>query len=116
RRLGERDRHAVVDRRDQLVRRGRDDGARAHARRVVTFGAVVPDLPEPGKGERLTIAPPKEPRLLRAPTLDGLPLVEAVGGHDAPAPLECTLERVARRELLAACVDQAIADREVLGP
>ena len=32
--------------------------------------------------------------------LDLLPLVEAVGRHDAPLPLERALERVARDELL----------------
>ena len=59
--------------------------------------AVVPDRPQARERERLAVAAPDEPRLALLAAFDRLPLVETVGGDDAPAPLERPLVRVARQ-------------------
>ena len=84
-RLGQHDRHALVDRLQQFVRLGRDDRERAQRGASSPIVGIVPDLPQPRERERLTVAAADEPRLLLLLAFELLPLVEAVGRDDARA-------------------------------
>ena len=101
----------------QLVGVGRDDRARprrAARRRRRRGRARSPTAPRTRAahrraGGRTTAASASVPSIC-------LPLVEAVGGNDAPALPNARLNAALGRDLLAPRVDQPVADRGVLGP
>ena len=85
---------------------------------VLRHGLVPPDLIEAGEGEHTAVGAVDEVRLLaRLPVLGHLlPLVEAVGGQQAPAPGEGLPERGLGVHRLRTRVDHAAPDRDVLRP
>src|SRR5512146_499676 len=103
-------RHPVVDRDQDGIRVGRQDRARLDAACARAF----PSVPQPGEGEEMPVAHPDVVRLFSA--LFPLPLVEAAGGDQAPAPFESVAERRLFTCGFGACVDEAVADRGVFRP
>lgn len=88
-----------MNRLDDLVRVGRQDGYRVDLVAVVGVG-----LPDPGEGERLIVRPLDPVRLFG--TGLSLPLVEAVSDHETPAVRERVLEHRLLGDGLAPGVDR----------
>ena len=103
-------RHAVVKRRAQFVRRGRDDG---EASNPLARGRT-PVLPQAGQGHQAPVGKRDRIGLLARPGL--LPFVEAVDGHEAAAALERFTKGRPVVDPLGLGVDVGETDVEVLGP
>ena len=106
---GEEDGHAVVDRADELVGGGGENGEGFQR----AFGGV-PLVPQAGHAETLTIGPLGSPWNFTAPL--GLPFEKGVGRDEAAA----LAERIAKGRLIGnrfgAGVDALDADFQILGP
>ena len=80
-------RHAIVEVRDEVVGRGRDDGAGVDRRAL----SLVPPLPQTGEGERSAVREMDEVGLLAITGPD--PFVEAIGRDQTASALDCRSDR-----------------------
>ena len=108
------DRHAVVQRAQQVVRIGGQDGEGLDDGRRGRL-AVLPPGPETGEGEGEPILAADQVGLLRL-GIQLLPLVEAVGDDQAAAAAKAVAVGGLLGGALGAGVDHAVADGRVLGP
>ena len=125
---GDHHRHPIVDVPGGIGGLGGDHRTGAQPGRVVVpgLGRIAPDLVDPGHHQRLAVGPVDEERLFdrlgpaaSAGRQDGsarVPLVEPVGGEQAPPGAEGLAERRLLRHRLQPGVDHPGSDRPVLGP
>jgi hypothetical protein len=103
------DRHPIVDRPDQRVGLGREQG-----RRLDRAAVPLPPLPQARDAERASAGDAEQVRVFLA--ADHAPFVEGIGRHQAPAQLERRAERRLLLHRLGPCVDELVADGRVVGP
>ena len=102
--------HAVVNVCDQCIRIRRDDAAGVDRR----FAFRFPVIPEPGKGERLSLAQADEMRLFGRAGF--FPFIETVRGDQAAAALEGFAVGGFAGERVGARVDHRIFGVGAFGP
>ena len=103
------DGHPVVDRRDDIVRLGRDDRTRVDGR-----SSQVPAIPQPGEGKGTVVSLCNAVRLLCTASL--LPLVEPVSEDETAPGLERLAEARFLGDRLGSCVDKLRPPSRIVSP